>query len=85
MIGIDVNQHDNIWINEAGEEVCAPTVQNKEAFKQLKPDSEKILRPSGMPPKSWAEIYREKEEKIRASMDDESLKALELLRSKGIL
>jgi hypothetical protein len=85
MIGEQITTHDKIWINESGQEVYAPSSSNQEAFKTVKPLSESVIRPEGMPPKSWAEIYREKEALLRANIDDESKAALDLLRSKGIL
>lgn len=85
MIGEQITTHDKIWINEAGKEVYAPSASNQEAFKIVKPQNESKIRPEGMPPKSWAETYREKEAELTATMDDESRAALELLRRKGIL
>lgn len=76
-IKIDIQNHEKVFINSAGQEVYPPG----HPFKgMVKPESERTGR-IGLPPKSKAEERLE----VEASMDDETKAAVKLLKEKGLI
>jgi len=81
---VNITKHDKLYLNENGIEVYPP---GHPYAGMVKPESERARDPK-LPPKSLAEEKMEidaQREEALSKLDDESRKAIELLRSKGIL
>lgn len=74
---VNITNHDKIYLNENGIEVYPP---GHPYAGMVKPESERARDPK-LPPKSRAETKME----VEAGIDDESRKAIELLKSKGLI
>lgn len=74
---VNITKHNKIYLNENGIEVYPP---GHPYAGMVKPESERARDPK-LPPKSRAETKME----IDSQIDDESKKAIELLRSKGLI
>ena len=74
---VNITNHNKIYLNENGIEVYPP---GHPYSGMVKPESERARDPK-LPPKSKAETKME----IESGIDDESKKAIELLKSKGLL
>lgn len=74
---VNITNHNKIYLNENGIEVYPP---GHPYAGMVKPESERARNPK-LPPKSRAETKME----VESNIDDESKKAIELLKSKGLL
>jgi len=74
---VKITNHDKIYLNEKGQEVYPPL---HPYAGMVKPEGERT-RDWKLPPKSKAETKME----LEATIDDESKKAIELLKSKGLI